>query len=250
MPDILIVHNQICKASGIAYFRGMTNILVKLVIMLKALIFDFDGLILDTETPEYYALNEVYAEYGHDLPIATYGIVVGSQYNHDYNPIRHLQTLTGKTLDEDVFWERVKRRRLEIIEQNPILPGVEILIKEGKRRGLKLAIASSSPHSWVDKHLKRYNLYTYFDTIKCKDDVINIKPEPDLFLAAIYELNVLPEEAVIFEDSLNGVIAAQKAGIRVVAIPNLVTDHLDFGKSTLRLRSLSEFSVDDLLRKL
>lgn len=218
--------------------------------MIKALIFDFDGLILDTETPEYHALNEVYAEFGHKLPVATYGLIVGSQYNHEYDPVGHLQGLIGKPLDVDIFWKRVTQRRMEMIEQNPILPGVENLIREGKARGLKLAIASSSPHHWVDGHLKRYNLFRYFDVIKCKEDVLNIKPKPDLFLAALGALQVRADEAVIFEDSLNGIIAARQAGIRVVVVPNPVTEHLKLEGETLRLRSLTDVSLDELIRKL
>jgi putative hydrolase of the HAD superfamily len=218
--------------------------------MLKALIFDFDGLILDTETPEYYALNEVYTVYGHKLPIATFGLVVGSQYSHEYDPIRHLQALTGKVLDADSFWLTINRRRLEIIDESSILPGVEDLIREGKARGLKLAVASSSPHQWVDGYLKRHALFQYFDVIKCKEDVLNVKPAPDLFLAALGELQVKADEAVIFEDSLNGVIAARLAGIRVIAVPNPVTEHMKFEGEMLRLRSLADFSLDELDQKL
>jgi len=215
--------------------------------MLKALIFDFDGLILDTETPEYQALNEAYAEYGQNLPITTYGLVVGAQYNQEYEPVRHLQELTGKSVDTEAFWQKVSRRRMELIDQAMLLPGVEDLIWESKARGLKLAVASSSPHRWVDGQLKRFNLYRYFDTVKCKEDVVNIKPEPDLFLAAINALHVQRDEAVIFEDSLNGVIAAGRAGIRVVLITNPVTEHLKIEGESLRLRSLADTSIDDLL---
>jgi HAD superfamily hydrolase (TIGR01509 family) len=218
--------------------------------MLKALIFDFDGLILDTETPEYNALNEAYLSYGHKLALTTFGLAVGSQYNHEFEPVQHLQALTGQSLDAESFWKNIHRRRLEIIEQTPVLPGVENLIREGKARGLKLAVASSSPHAWVDGHLKRHDLFRYFDVIKCKEDVLKIKPAPDLFLAALKDLRVRADEALIFEDSLNGVIAACRAGIRVVAIPNPVTEHMNFTGEFLRLRSLAEVSLDDLDRKL
>ena len=218
--------------------------------MLKALIFDFDGLILDTETPEYIALNEVYEELGHKLPIATYGRVVGGQYNHEYEPVEHLQELAGKPLDTVSFWQRINQRRIEMIEQNPILPGVEKLILDGKARGLKLAVASSSSHEWVEGHLKRLNLFQYFDVIRCKEDVLKVKPEPDLFLAALGELGVRADEAVIFEDSLNGIIAAGRAGIRVVVVPNPVTMHTNIKGETLRIGSLAELSLDELISKL
>ena len=224
--------------------------LVKSEAMLKAMIFDFDGLILDTETPEYNALNEIYAEYGLKLPITTYGLAVGSQYNQAYEPVEDLQKLTGRNLDADSFWEKVNRRRMEVIDQNQALPGVEDILREGHARGLKLAVASSSPHSWADKHLKRLNLFQFFDVIVCQDDVLHIKPEPDLFLAALSALHIRADEAVIFEDSPNGVIAARRAGIRVIAIPNPITEHLSIEGETMRFRSLADVSLSELISKL
>lgn len=221
--------------------------LVKWHTMLKALIFDFDGLILDTETPEYLALNEVYSEHGHQLGITTYGGIVGSEFNDEYNPVIHLEKLIGKPIDEVPFWERIRRRRLEIINGYDVLPGVEKLIIEGKQYGLKLALASSSPYQWVSSHLKNRNLYQYFDVIKCKDDVDKVKPAPDLFLAAQDALKVEKNEVVIFEDSVNGVIAANKAGIRVITIPNPVTESLEMTGEYLRLKSMADISIQYLL---
>ena len=85
--------------------------------LLKALIFDFDGLVLDTETPEYDALNQAYQEYGHSLSVEMYALLVGVQYSHEFEPLAHLQELTGKTLDTVSFWEKVNRHRLELIEK-------------------------------------------------------------------------------------------------------------------------------------
>lgn len=216
----------------------------------KALIFDFDGLVLDTETPEYTALNTVYIEYGHKLPVEMYGLVVGSQYNQEFEPVAHLRALTGKPVDANAFWKKVNYHRMELINKSPLLPGIEAYVREGKARGLKLAIASSSPHAWVDGHLKRLGLFHYFDVIKCSDDVVNIKPAPDLFLAALNALQLKADEAVIFEDSANGVVAARAAGIRVIVIPNPITRHMKFEGETLRLRSLADLPLGDLLSKL
>jgi HAD superfamily hydrolase (TIGR01509 family) len=218
--------------------------------MIKALIFDFDGLILDTETPEYQALNEVYKEYGHSLSIEIYGRVVGAQYGYAFEPVIHLQSLTGKSIDYNSFWERVNQRRMDVIEHSPLLPGVEAHIQAAKARGLKLAVASSSPHSWVDGHLKRLGMFRYFDVVMCKDDVREVKPDPELFLAALSALHLQPEEAVVYEDSPNGVLAARRAGMRVVLIPNPVTAPLHFEGETIRLRSLAEMPLDDLLQKI
>jgi putative hydrolase of the HAD superfamily len=179
-----------------------------------------------------------------------YGQVVGSQYNQAFEPLNHLQGLTGQHLDADTFRLRVERSRLAMIEQNPILPGVEDYIRQGKARGMKLAVASSSGHSWVDGHLKHRGLFHYFDAIICKEDVPNIKPYPDLFLAALDVLHVFADQAVIFEDSLHGVEAARRAGIRVVLVPNFVTRQLKISGETLRLNSLADLSLDELLIKL
>jgi len=218
--------------------------------MLKALIFDFDGLMIDTESPEYVALCEIYAEYGHTLPITTYVLIVGSEYNEQFEPISYLRGLTGEAVDVEAFWQRMNSRRMDIIEKLPPLPGVEDLIRDAKTRGIKLAVASSSPHSWVDKHLKRLNLFHYFDVIKCKDDVARVKPMPDLFLAALKELHMQKNEVVIFEDSLNGIIAAQRAGIRVIAVPNQITTHSKIQGEIMRLQSLADITLDELLNKL
>jgi HAD superfamily hydrolase (TIGR01509 family) len=216
---------------------------------IKALIFDFDGLVLDTETPEYQALNQVYAEYGQHLPIETYGLAVGSEYGQRFEPLTHLEQLLGKPLDSVGFWEKVNFQRMTLIEQNLPLPGIETGLREGQALGLKLAIASSSPHSWVDGHLKRLGLFHYFDVIKCKEDIARIKPAPDLFLAALQALQLQPEEAIIFEDSVNGVLAARRAGIRVVAIPNPITRHMHFEGEALLLGSLAELPLRELLAR-
>jgi putative hydrolase of the HAD superfamily len=226
------------------------KLLVKSIPMIKALIFDFDGLILDTETPEYHALSEIYREYGQELPITVFAQVVGSDYSHAYEPVSHLQGLTGKNLQDAGILQRMHTRRMELIYQNTTLPGVDNLVREAHLAGLKLAVASSSAHAWVDQHLARLGLFDFFDVIICKDDVGRIKPNPDLFLAAIQALDVQPSEAVIFEDSLNGIIAGQLAGIRVVAVPNPITEHLDLQGQTLRLTSLAGLTLEVLFSQL
>lgn len=215
--------------------------------MIEGLIFDFDGLILDTETPEYQAISAAYAEHGQHLPVTLYGSVVGGQYGHQFDPVLHLSSLVGRPIDSQAFWAQVDRQRMEIIERSQPLPGVETYLKTARQRGLKLAVASSSSHRWVDAHLQRLGLFHYFDVIRCKDDVRQIKPAPDLFLAALNALQLRAEAALVFEDSRNGLLAAQAAGIRVVLVPNPVTVHLDIRGESLRLNSLADMSLDDLL---
>lgn len=167
--------------------------------MIQGLIFDFDGLIVDTETPEYEALNELYREHGQFLPVETFGKFVGSQYNDQFEPVAHLRALTGNTLDVESAWARINQQRMKIIHASPPLPGVESYLREAKARGLKLALASSSPHSWVDGHLRRLGLFHFFDVIKAKEDVRNVKPDPELFLAALDALQLSAGQALILK---------------------------------------------------
>jgi HAD superfamily hydrolase (TIGR01509 family) len=220
------------------------------MIMLKALIFDFDGLILDTETPELFAWQDVYRDHEQEFTVHTFGQIVGGTAGTDFEPVAHLEQLTGEKLDSPQLYARVQEQRLALIYQQPPLPGVKGLIEDARRLGLKLAVASSSTHDWVDGHLTRLGLFPFFDVVKASEDVQRTKPEPDLFLAALSALRVQPDEAVVLEDSPNGVLAAKRAGLFVVAVPNTVTQELSFEGENLRVSSLAEISLAELQRRL
>jgi HAD superfamily hydrolase (TIGR01509 family) len=217
----------------------------------RALIFDFDGLILDTETPDVHAWENIYAEYGFPFPVESWGQIIGGTGASTFNAAVHLQSLLGDTLDLDALQRRQTHISHSLVEQQSILPGVMDYIHEAKRLGLKLAIASSSPHSWVDTHAKRLGVFDYFDRIICADEVGvgRTKPNPDLFLLALDQLQVRKNEAIVFEDSPNGVRAAKSAGIFVVAVPNPVTSLLSIENANLTLTSLANLSLSDLLNK-
>lgn len=218
--------------------------------MIKALIFDFDGLILDTETPELLAWQEIYRDYGQDLTVQTWGQIVGGSAASDFDPAAHLETLTGEKLDHSRLNDRATEQRLAQIDRQYLLPGVQDYLDDGKRLGLRLAVASSSPHAWVDGYLRHRGLFHYFDSVKASEDVLRTKPEPDLFLLALSSLGVRADEAVVFEDSPNGVKAAKRAGIFVVAVPNPLTAQLGFDGENMRLASLAEMPLDGLLRQI
>ncbi len=215
--------------------------------MIKALIFDFDGLILDTETPEYEAWHDIYLELGQDLTLETWGQIVGGMAASDFRPLPYLQTLTGRDLTPLNLSVRASERNLACILALPPLPGVLATLRAARRLGLRLAVASSSPHRWVDGHLNRLGMTHFFEVIKCADDVSHTKPEPDLYLSVLETLGVSPLEAIAFEDSPNGVVAARRAGIFVVAIPNPVTAQLKIVGENLRLNSLASLNLDQLL---
>lgn len=219
--------------------------------MLKALIFDFDGLILDTETPEYLAWQNIYQEHGFELPHDEWGKVIGGYGLSDFDAAEHLALLSQGRLDSVALRTRHSSESLARIHTQPVLPGVLDLIHAAKAHGLKLAIASSSHHAWVDSHAKRLGIFHYFDKVICADDVGvgRTKPNPDLFLLALDQLQVKKEAAVVFEDSPNGVKAANRAGIFVVAVPNHVTAQLVIEGANLIVRSLSELPLSLLLDK-
>jgi HAD superfamily hydrolase (TIGR01509 family) len=219
--------------------------------MIKALIFDFDGLILDTETPEYQVWQNIYREHGFELPHEEWGKIIGGYGLSMFDAADHLSLLLQGQLDSASLRDRHRSESAELYLLQPILPGVMDYLHEARRLGLKLAIASSSPHSWVDTHAKRLGIFDDFDQVLCADDVGvgRTKPNPDLFLLALERLKVRANEAIVFEDSPNGIKAARAAGILAVAVPNAVTSLLSIENANLTLGSLADLSLADLLHK-
>ena len=214
--------------------------------MLKALIFDFDGLILDTETPEFDILQEIYAEFDKELSVEKWGQIIGGSGAVTFDPVADLEHLIARKISRQPLLDRWKDKSDALIASKPILPGVMDILNEAQQRGLRLAIASSSPHEWVDAHLQRLGILDRFEHIVCSDDVTRTKPSPELFLLALSKLNLRAEQVVIFEDSPNGVQAANAAGVPVVSVPNPITSLLSFPDASLRLRSLEELSFERL----
>ena len=216
---------------------------------IKALLFDFDGLILDTETPEFDIWQAMYREYGQDLQAEKWGQIVGGWGVSHFDAAENLAELAGDGATPDVLRAHYRSRSEAAILKQPILPGVVDYLDEARRMGLHLSIASSSPHSWVDKHLARLKLADRFDVIICSDDVTpgRTKPFPDLFLKALEVTEANADEAIVFEDSPNGVTAARAAEIFVVLVPNPLTALLKAEGANLTLTSLTDLSLKELL---
>lgn len=219
--------------------------------MLKALIFDFDGLILDTETPEVLVWQSIYREHGFDLPVDEWEKTIGGYGLSTFDAAEHLSLLSQGRLDPAAMRVRYRRESDLLIHASDIMPGVIHLIEQARERGIQAAIGSSSPHSWVDAHAKRLGIFHYFKPIICQDDVPpgRTKPNPDIFLKALDMLKVQNTEAVVFEDSLNGVEAARRAKIFVVAVPNLLTAKMGV-TGDLTVSSLAELPLQDLMGKI
>jgi HAD superfamily hydrolase (TIGR01509 family) len=218
--------------------------------VIKALIFDFDGLMLDTETPDYEVWRDLYREYGYELDTHTWGQIVGGNSGTAFEPLPHLEQLTGRDLSSHGLNAIADHRRLARIDAMALLPGVLETLEEARKRGLRLGVASSSPHAWVDGHLRQRGLLDQFQAIVCREDAPYPKPEPDLYLAALRALRIGPHEAIALEDSPNGVTAARRAGIFVVAVPNPLTARLSIQGEDLRLESLADLPLGALLDRL
>ncbi|HEX7620303.1 MAG TPA: HAD-IA family hydrolase [Anaerolineales bacterium] len=215
--------------------------------MIQALIFDFDGLILDTETPEVQIWQDLYTRYGQEFPLDEWVRTVVGSTVANLDPVAQLEKLTGLSLDHQALRDQAHRTRMDWQAVLPPMPGVADYLDSARRLGLRLAVASSSPHAWVDAYLHRLEFLDLFDAVICREDAPRLKPDPDLFLAALSALHIHADRALAFEDSPNGIKAAKAAGLRVVGVPNSITARLGPLPADLSLASLSDLPLSDLL---
>ena len=210
--------------------------------MLRAVVLDFDGLILDTERATFEAWQAVFASYSQGFPLQLWLENVGT--TNSFDPIQYLETLLNRPIDIDGLkqaYDRIYSAKIEALEP---LPGVLKVIQEAQSLGLRLGVASSSTHKWVDLHLQRLDLYDQFACIVCRDDVGGrAKPDPAVYKRAAECLGVAPHEALALEDSLHGAVSAQAAELDCIVVPNSITRHLDLSIFEKRLSSLEDLSL-------
>jgi putative hydrolase of the HAD superfamily len=217
-------------------------------VAVRGLLFDFDGLLVDTETPSMASWQELYREHGHELPLEQWVTLVGT-IGAPFDPYGHLEELAGP-LDRETVLERRRTYELSLTDIEELRPGVLDYLEEADRLGLKKAIVSSSTNDWIHRHLARLERAEHFDLVVAADhDTARAKPAPTLYLEALERLELAPAEAIAFEDSPNGIKAATAAGIFCVAIPNSVTVTLDFDEADLVLDSLAELPLPELLKR-
>lgn len=213
--------------------------------MIRAIVFDFDGLILETEGPALDSWMEIYREHGVEVPMEKWHGYLGS--DRGFEPVDYLAALVGEGLDRAATQRRRDQRKNELIEALDLMEGVRDYVADARRMGLKLAIASSSSRAWVVGHLDRLRIHAFWDAVLTRDDVARTKPAPDLYIAATKALDVHPSQAIALEDSPNGIAAAKDAGLRCVAVPNALTRDLDVSRADIRLASLAEMPLERLL---
>jgi HAD superfamily hydrolase (TIGR01509 family) len=202
-----------------------------------AIIFDFDGTILDTETPEFAAWQEVYSTYGEHLDPAVYAQVIGTT-DAAWSPEAHLASLLGHPIDQAAAVEAHHRRFDHLIAAELPRPGVLDWLDEARDLGLKVGLASSSSAAWVSRFLDRLGLRDHFATLATRERVTRSKPDPALYEVALEDLGVAAADALAVEDSPNGITAAKAAGLFCVAVPNPMTAPFPLTGADLQLSSL------------
>jgi HAD superfamily hydrolase (TIGR01509 family) len=215
-------------------------------VTVRALLFDFDGLIVETEGPAFEAWRQTYARYGAELTLADWSAAVGTV--NGFDPVGRLEELTGLVLDRDELRELTWAEHRRLVADEALRPGISEYLADAFALGLDVAVVSSAGRAWVTGHLEQRGIGDGWHSIHCADGDPSIaKPRPDLYLAALAALRVPAEHGIAIEDSPNGVAAAKAAGLVCVAVPNPVTRELDLGAADLVLDSLADLPLSDLL---
>lgn len=213
--------------------------------MIKGIIFDFDGLIFDTETHQYHILQEMFGEYGSELPLALWQNEVGT--DSGFSPFHYMEQQIGKPVEHALLEQRYEEKFLSTLAQEKARDGVVDYLQMAKEMDLKIGLASSSSYRWVSGHLKNLELFDYFQCIRTSDHVEKVKPDPALYLQAAQCLELSPENCLVFEDSAHGAAAAKRAGMGCVIVPNTITSTMDFCQVEHRLDSMADMPLKDLL---
>jgi HAD superfamily hydrolase (TIGR01509 family) len=216
--------------------------------LIRALIFDFDGLILDSESPTFASWAEVFRSQGAELKLEVWSRYIGLVHG-SFDPQEHLERALGRQVDMEPLRAERRRRFRELLEAQPIMPGVLDYLDGARRLDLQTAVASSAPGEYVRGELRRLGLFARFDAVLCGEDAPRCKPAPDLYRAALAALGASASDAVALEDSPNGVAAAKAAGLFCLAVPNAVTRGLDLCGADLVAGSLAELPLEELVRR-
>ncbi len=204
---------------------------------IRGIIFDFDGVLVDTEWAIYQSWVRLYSREGKEISIETYAPCLGAGYTH-WDPAKHLEELTGKEYD---WVTETAMRQAEIeadLQESGLMEGAIELFDWCEQQGIRLTVASSSSRRWVAGWLEKLGITERFCGVFTRTDGYPVKPNPALFHAAQHCLGLSAEECLIIEDSENGTRAAQNAGIPCTAIANRMTCHSDLSRAQWRVTNL------------
>ena len=232
---------MISQRSGVQANPQGSTTMIQALSDAAAVLIDFDGVIIDSEWPIYQSWRRVFEREGHELSQDVYIHCIGSDFD-TWSPPDYLEELTGESFD----WDRInEERQVEImrdLEGVHPMPGATELLKH--LESARSAIVSSSSHPWVDGWMNKLGLMPLVNTTVCRGDAPRIKPAPDLYLEAAKQLGANPADCLVIEDSHNGMNAAHDAGMKVIAVPNRLTNILDFSKAEWFAESLSDVFAD------
>ncbi|WP_181593056.1 HAD family phosphatase [Paenibacillus sp. YN15] len=214
--------------------------------MIKAVIFDFGGTVLDTETPRYQSFLEAYRQQGAELDWSLYAQCIGTGFQ-DFNPYEDLLGRMKLPVQLNAFRDAIRSRCAELTEQEQLRPGVMDALVRAKAMGLKIGLVSSLPRREIDPYLQKWGIAPYFDCIRTADDATRLAPDPELYQQAVRMLGVNPRQAAAIEDSPAGAEAAMLAGMYTVVVPNATTAGMKFGHCHARLDSLDQLELPELL---
>lgn len=215
---------------------------------IRAVVFDFDGTLVDTEFPEFEAWREIYRAHGRDLPRSVWAQCIGTA-DSGFDPLTHLRHTLGRPLDEEAVRAAHSRRVRILMDGRGLLPGVAERLDEADALALPLGIASSSTRAWINSWLEKLGLSGRFQALAARDDVARTKPDPALFTLIAERLGVDPAEILAIEDSPNGAAAALRAGMHCVVVPHALTEDLWFPPSVRRIPSLTALSLRSYLAR-
>ncbi len=216
--------------------------------MLQAVVFDFDGLIVDSEWVIYERAQAAFAIHGHELTVSAWATTVGLGSDAEDHAWRLLLEAAGvEAFDVADYTAAYEAQDRSNPDHLPALPGVEALVDSLTVAGVPIGIASSSSTAWLDRHLDRLGLRARFSAVVGSDAVGGVgKPDPAVYLKACADLGADPTHSVALEDSAHGVSAAKAAGMTAVAVPSQITRHNDFAHADLVVHDLTHVTTDRL----
>ena len=214
--------------------------------MLKAVVFDFDGVIVDTESEWYYIYRDWLRDtYQYELKITDYLVCVGANSEALF---RFLREKIGGQIDFHGFEQQAAAEFVRRTRNLPPMKGVLEFIRQAKERYLKLAIATSATRRKPVFHLERLGILNDFEVFSTAELSERVKPAPDIFLKAAELLGCDPKECLAVEDSGNGLTAAKRAGMPCLVIPNQITKYCEFEGYYQLAESLEEVNLDDMIK--
>ncbi len=213
---------------------------------MPAVIFDFDGLLMDTESTSLQSWEYEWSQWGRQLDRT----VFFAPHGGDVTDLRYasLAVAVGPGFDRELSHRRRVAYRDDLHRTLELSAGIADWLTEAAELGLRLAVASSSPRDWVTDHLTRAGVADAFEVVAAGNEVDDHKPDPGVYLLALTRLGIVPGRAVAVEDTPHGVEAAQRAGLRAIAIPNPHVDPARCAAADLVLGSAADLSLGDALR--